>query len=696
MNTVWWGKESLPHHDVRLVSGPLGERPELVVSSRQAIMTQVRDRVASFTPQWTNLRVTDAGVALMRLFSEQMEPVLQRFNRLPEKALVEFLNIAGVEPLPARAASVLLAFGVSGGAPASVLVPAGFQVGAQSATGDGTLVVFETERQLFAAPVEIAEMHVQQGHVFQSIEVQSTSDTAPFLPFGTRAVPGSALWIGLAGDVVPGPTLSLGIRVTAPPGAPPPVPAGGVMPLPVPPPPTLRWEVLDGTSTTPADVIIDETGGLLRSGVVELQLPGRWRPGRPEGLAGEQPLRWLRLRIVYGQYPASPQLSFVQLNVTRALAARTIRDEVLEPVPNSDGRRWRVSQTPILPGSLLLEVDEGDIGLSSPVESTPAEGSAATGATPVDTSGGAAQWREVAALALYGADDKVYVLDPVNGEITFGNGEHGAAVPTGFRHIRAVRYRVGGGKAGAVEAEVVNTLLSSAAFLSGVKNPLPASGGVDRESQQQAMQRGPQEIRARGRAVTVTDYALLAERALGAQVERAHAVSGLHPTFPGSPIPGVVGVFVVPPDRHEGPPTPDQETLRAVATFLSAEVAPTGVEVVAAAPHYHTIRAEVGVLITPEANVSETVRRVIDLLNHYLHPLTGGEDGKGWPFGGPLRYPIALRLLTNVDGVRAVPRLNFVIDGFRIPACTDYALAANALFWPTGHQVIVIAPEDER
>src|SRR5262249_11516345 len=249
-------------------------------------------------------------------------------------------------------------------------------------------------------------------------------------PFGARALAGSALWIGLAGDVVPGPTLSLGIRVTAPPGAPPPVPAGGVMPLPVPPPPTLRWEVLDGTSTIPADVIIDETGGLLRSGVVELQLPGRWRPGRPEGLAGEQPLRWLRLRIVHGQYPASPQLSFVQLNVTRALAARTIRDEVLEPVPNSDGRRWRLSQTPILPGSLLLEVDEGDIGLSSLVESTPAEGSAATGATPVDASGGAAQWREVAALALYGADDKVYVLDPVNGEITFGNGEHGAAVPT--------------------------------------------------------------------------------------------------------------------------------------------------------------------------------------------------------------------------------------------------------------------------
>src|SRR5262249_23923716 len=156
----------------------------------------------------------------------------------------------------------------------------------------------------------------------------------------------------------------LGILVAAPPGAPPPVPAGGVMPLPVPPPPTLRWDVLDGTSGEPADVVIDETGGLSRSGVVELQLPRRWRVGRPEGLAGDQQLRWLRLRIVHGQYPESPKLSFVKLNVTRAIAARTIDDEVLEPVPNTGGRRWRLSQTPILPGSLFLEVDEGDIGIS--------------------------------------------------------------------------------------------------------------------------------------------------------------------------------------------------------------------------------------------------------------------------------------------------------------------------------------------
>ena len=690
MNSVWWGKESPPHREARLVAGPLGKQPELLPSSRQAVVTQVRDRIKSFTPQWTNLRGNDAGIALVRLFSEQMEQMLQRLNRLPEKAFVEFLSIAGVQPLPARAASVLLEFEVSDGAPESVFVPSGFQVGAQPAGGGGDLVIFETERSLLATPARITEMHTQQGSSFQEVDFESASEEAPFLPFGKKTMPGSALWIGLSGEVIPGPTISLGMRVAAPSGAPPPVPAGGVMPLPVPPPPTLRWDVLDGASGEPAEVVIDETGGLLRSGVVELQLPRRWRVGRPEGLAGDQPLRWLRLRIVHGQYPESPKLSFVKLNVTRAIAARTMRDEVLEPVPNTGGRRWRLSQTPILPDSLILEVDEGDIGRGA-LEFGVAENLEAN----VAELGEASQWREVSDLSVYKSEDRVYVLDPVSGEVTFGDGVHGAAVPTGFRHIRAVRYRVGGGKAGAVDAEAVSTLLSSVPFLSGVENPLPASGGADRESQQQARQRGPQEIRARGRAVTVADYALLAERAPKAQVERAHAVSGLHPAFPGSPIPGVVGVFVVPPDRGEGPPTPDQETLRAVAEFLSKGAAPAGVDVVAASPRYHKIRAEVGVLIHPEANAGETVRRVIEMLNRYFHPLSGGDDGEGWPFGGTLRYPIVLRSITNVDGVRAVPRLNFVVDGFRIRACTDYAISADALFWPEGHQVIVLEEGSE-
>jgi predicted phage baseplate assembly protein len=675
-----------------------------VKSARDWVSAEARSRIISYTPEWTNLRQGDAGLALVQLFGELAEPILERVNRLPEKSFVEFLRIAGVEPLTALSASAMLEFKVSDGAPQSVLVAKGFQVGARPASGEGDLVVFETERSLFAAPAKIEEMHVQEGALFLEVNTNG-GEGAGFLPFGKKAIPGRALHIGLSGEAVPGPFITLGFRVAAPSQESPPVASGGVAPLAIPPAPLLRWDVLDGAEYQPADVIVDETGGLLRTGIIELRLPRQWRKGRPDGLQGDAPLRWLRLRIVFGQYVKSPSLSFIKLNMAQAIAARTIRNEALEHVTaitnvaqRIRNTRMRVSQTPVLAGSLILEVDEGGFDLGPALGEENEDGlqtEETGGAADLGATGKAKRWREVDDLSQYGPDDRVYVLDRASGEVTFGDGINGQSVPLGFRNVRAVSYRVGGGAGGAVQAEAVSTMLTSIPFITGVTNPLPASGGSDAESQKSTMRRGPQEIRARGRAVTVADYALMALRAQGARVERAHAISGLHPSFPGLPIPGVVGVFVVPPERNEGPPTPDEATLRAVSQYLSRELAPAGVEVVAAAPTFYRVRAEVSIIIDPAVDVGDAARRVTRCLDDFLHPLRGGDDGEGWPFGGTLQYlAIQRRLITTVQGIRAVPSLNLVVNGIRLANCTDFSIPAYSLFWPEGHEVVAIDPKE--
>jgi predicted phage baseplate assembly protein len=686
--SAWWGREAWgPVPDTAFVRGRSSEppRPRPLPVSRDAVARDVAGRIASFTPEWTNQRPTDPGTALTRVFSEEMEAVLARADRLPEKMLVEFLGNAGVASLPAQPAEALLAFTLSSGAAESVLVPAGFQVGAPPATGEGDLVIFETTRALFAAPATLAELHVEENGVIRRIPVPSGDDAAPFEPFGRRAEAGRALYIGLATEDPAARLLNrltLGIAVFAPPGAPPPVPAGGVAPLPVPPPPFLRWELLDGSLWKPLEVAVDQTGGLVRSGVIEIELPASWRPGTLPRRTGP-PLRWLRFSILYGRYAEPPSLRAILINVAPAVAARTIRDEALEPVPGSGGGQFRLSQTPVLPRSLIVEVDEG----AAPAPLVPeAEAPAVT--PPVR------RWSEVESLADAGPDDRVYVLDPATGVLQFGDGVHGAAVPDGFRNVRALVYQVGGGAVGAVDADTITTQLSSAPFVTGVTNPLRATGGMDAEPAALTRRRGPQEIRARNRAVAVADYELMAVRAPGAQVVRAHAVSGLHPAHPGIPIPGVVGVYVVPPDRGEGPPTPDEGTLRAVAEYLSATVAPAGVQVVAGAPFYHKVRAEIGVVIDPAADQGDTVRRLTAALDAYIHPLAGGEDGTGWPFGAALRYsPLLRRLVTGIDGVRAITRLTLVIDGARVAACTDFAPRPHALFWPTPHEVVPVDAE---
>lgn len=691
MSDVWWGKESTGGAGgrVRRAGASSPPRPELAPPAREDVRAELRGRIKAYTPEWTNLRSTDAGMALTQLFSEQMEPVLERLNRLPDKMFVEFLNLAGVQPLPASPATAWLEFEVAESAPQSVFIARGFQIGAQPAEGPDDLVIFETERDLVASPVRVAEVHVQQDNLFQSVELPAKDEGAGFLPFGTQPEPGRSIYIGLATNVVPGPTIALGIRVAAPPGSPPPVAAGGVAPLPAAPAPQLEWSVLDGAKFLPAAVAFDETGGLVHSGVVELRLPRQWRVGRPRGLGGQPLLRWLRLEIVSGTFAESPVLASVRPNMVRAVAARTVFNEALEPLPRSRNRQMRLSQKPVIADSLILEVDEGGFDAAAEPEVNVAS-------FPGDAPAGGAEkktktklWRQVADLGAHGPEAEVYVLDPLEGVVTFGDGVHGAPVPQGFRNVRARRYRVGGGRAGAVAAESISTMLSSVPFVTKVSNPWPATGGRNREGREQAMRRGPQEIRARARAVTVADYALLAREVQGALVERAHAVAGLHPAFPGRPIPGVVGVFVVPPDRNEGPPTPDEDTLRAVATHLSRSAAPAGVEVVAAGPRYHRVRIEAAVTLRTGSDPGQTVRDALRAVDEYLHPLTGGEDGAGWAFGGPLRYQALVRRLTNVAGVSAVPTLNIVADGTRFLSCQDFTPEAHALLWPEVHQIVI-------
>lgn len=685
MTAPWWGKEASPAQ--RQYPVPSGAAPAawpaLVAATRDAAFTELSGRIRSFVPEWSSQRPGDAGVALARLFSEEIEPVLQRLNQLPENSFVRFLQSGGIQPRPPTPATALLQFSVSNSATRSVYLPAGFQVGAAPA-GGGDMVIFETDSDLNAIPGTIAELYVLERGFYRAID--PATDGTPFQPFGAHPQPGIAFLIGISAgpSVVVGPQISLAIQVQGSGGLPPPVATGGVVPLPAPLAPLLQWQVLDGATYRDVQIVVDETAGLTQSGVVTLGLPDSWSPGIPEGAPDAAPLLWLRLEIVYGAYPEPPVLLSVKLNLVRATAVQSFYDEVLSPLPlNGGGSVATLARTPVIPGSVILQVDD-TADISFP-------GAAQTGTAPPS----AMIWTEVDDLAEFGPEDKVYVLDPASGQVTFGNGENGMALPAGFRNVVALKYRVGGGSGGAVGVGKVNSLVNSVPFLSGVQNPWPATGGTDAETQDQALQRGPEELRAHGRAVAMADYEVLAIGAPGAQVSRANAVRGFHPLFPGNSIPGVVCVFVIPPELGAGPPMPDAETLRAVSTYLSGGLAPVGIEVVAAAPRYHTVRIEVSVVVDPAYDRGAVVQGVLTLLDTYLDPLTGGDDGRGWPFGGALSNAAFVRkLLTGVAGVTAVPRLIFVVDGVRGKPCGDAAISPNSLVWPSGHDVLALGPGD--
>ncbi|MEW5956512.1 MAG: putative baseplate assembly protein, partial [Chloroflexota bacterium] len=119
------------------------------------------------------------------------------------------------------------------------------------------------------------------------------------------------------------------------------------------------------------------------------------------------------------------------------------------------------------------------------------------------------KWGEAGNLAALTPTDRRFISQTDNENqttIIFGDGEHGARLPTGVENVKAV-YRTGLGKAGNVKARQISLLATKPLGVKSVINPLPASGGADRENQDQARRNVPLVLMALDRLVSVQDYA---------------------------------------------------------------------------------------------------------------------------------------------------------------------------------------------
>jgi hypothetical protein len=119
------------------------------------------------------------------------------------------------------------------------------------------------------------------------------------------------------------------------------------------------------------------------------------------------------------------------------------------------------------------------------------------------------EWHEADNLFELGPTDREYTTVANNSGQTkaiTGNGEHGSRVPTGTANVKAV-YRSGTGKVGNVQAEQISQLATQPLGVKSVINPLPAGGGADGDTRDQARRNIPIGTLALDRLVSVVDYA---------------------------------------------------------------------------------------------------------------------------------------------------------------------------------------------
>lgn len=94
-------------------------------------------------------------------------------------------------------------------------------------------------------------------------------------------------------------------------------------------------------------------------------------------------------------------------------------------------------------------------------------------------------------------------------------------------------------------------------------------------------------------------------------------------------------------------------------------------------PRYAPIAAEIVVATTGGALIESVRTRVIEQLNHFLDPLTGGPNGDGWPFG---RDVYASEIFEQIEAVEGV---DYVTDLLLTSECapTDTQCVAAPPVW---------------
>jgi predicted phage baseplate assembly protein len=631
--------------------------------------SQLRDeliaRIPVYAPNWTDHNTSDPGIALLELFAYLGEALLYRFNQIPETARIEFLRLLGVAPRPARPARLLIA--------ASTDIPAGSRVGKGTVASAGS-VSFQTEAELYAWPVQLlgagktpqapentkagressADALARAGLVDPAAAQFYRTAILPADPMAPDAVlvdvsaqVDKSLWVAvLHADGSPitelaGRSLFVGVAFEEtfdPPEALESLDAGqfradGLQPA-APPMVWQIWDPVGGLSNVP--VLGDTTGGMVRTGVLELQLPqpmpnltGAVSAGgadSPPPLADDklarQVIGWLRV-----SRPKTADIGdtikrvrWVGANAVSAVQSRTAPVELLGTGTGDADQRYPLNQHPVLPKTIELQVEEPD---------------------------GWQPWLEVDNFAASGMTDRHFTVDYNQGAVQFGR----RRVPQLGERIRVVGYQYGGGLVGNVAAT----------------NPLPATGGADPASVPEALEQIPAHVHRHDRAVIAEDFTALARQITG--VARAEALPLLYPDSPAEPAAGVVSVVVFPAEDQRDPaaPTPDLGLLRQVAGHLDAARLIT-TELYVIPPTYVPIAVSVGVAVRTGYQVDAVRRWVEQILRQYLSPLPPfGPDGDGWPLGRTVRRAELAAVAVQVEGVEYLHDLKLATVGSSEP-----------------------------
>jgi predicted phage baseplate assembly protein len=633
----------------------------------QDLVDDAKRLVQQRCPEWTDHNVSDPGVTLIETFAWMTDQVLYRLNRVPERNYIKFLELIGVRLFPPTAARAAITFWLAGPQPGTIHIRPGTQV-ATVRTETDEAIVFTTIGDLPIVPSSLSRLASSlAGEKEVSDHTEALQARTSFFCFDKVPKPDDVLLVGLS-EAVPACAVTLRFNCD--------IEGVGVDPEN----PPLLWEAWDGYAWSPCEVDRDGTGGLNRDGDVVLHIP----KSHAVSVIQQQRAGWLRARVLKPEpdqptYSASPIIkgltAFTTGGTTEAVNAELVENELLGASEGVPGQRYSLKHRPVVPGgaAAVLEVSGID---------------------------GWQEWKQAQHFVDSTAGDRHFVLDAVSGEVQLGPGvrepdgafrNYGAVPPKGSR-LRLRSYLIGGGSKGNVARNTITVLKSSIPYLSRVQNRRAAEGGVDGEDIEGAKVRGPIVLRTRDRAVTMEDYEHLAREA-APEVARVRCVTAGEGADAGG-----VRILVVPAAGSDDGRlrfeqlVPSEETLQRIAHRLD-ESRVIGTRVLVEPPVYRGVTVVAKLRPRTSANPSRLQADALEALFQYFHPITGGPDHNGWPFGRPVHVGEVYSVLQGLRGTELVEDARLFgadpVTGQRGQAVQRLVIEPNALVYSYEHQVLV-------
>lgn len=641
----------------------------------QDLVDEARRLIPRYCPRWTDHNLSDPGITLLELIAGMVETLIYRLNRVPDKSYITFMDLMGLRLQPPTAARVGLTFWLSGPLMTEaqpVTIPADTEVSTvRGAAGFSVSFSTDTDR-VCIAPHPLACVASYADGSFRAIsDILRDDNPDPLAVFSEKPIEGDSFILVDAGDlsghvlelIFSGPIQGFGIDPKQPPRV---------------------WEAWCSDEWRPADIELDDTGGLNKEGRVILHLPQRMTQRECNGHTGYlvrcRYVRSFAKQKLYGDSPQIQNLRLASLGITiESTHSTTIFGEIVGRSSGEPGQIFHLENTPVLPRrpGERIEILERDTW---------------------------EPWIERDDFAATRPSDTHYTLDSVSGEICFGprirepdgsECQYGAIPPVSSL-IRMARYRTGGGISGNVGKSTLTVLKTALSNVDHVSNRAEAAGGLDAENLDRARLRAPQMLRTSDRAVTAEDYEYLALTA-GKGIRRAKCMQPGAVGAQGRPPTGSLRLLLVPAiepancgvTRKRLSLSERGSMTDEVRDYIDKRRLLTAVFEIGE-PTYVQVSVEARIKARPNVDRSAVARDARERLEAFLNPLVGGPDGAGWPFGRSLYISEVYAILQATPGVEYLEQVVLRLDDPTPTAQPVVEVPADGLIISGEHQITML------